>query len=255
MNNQQNLVVKWPAAGEAATDADIVAWMRARLDEANKTIGVTLTISDPDLLAQYRTQRYQPFTVLEDITPAQANLIRTTGLEAKGFSFVGVPRRIYPRNSELAHVLGYLSRDQQRNKGKYLSGDVIYDRYRGASGLEYEFNKDLIGQEGRFMISTSPDGYARSAAVAQPPTYGGNLRLTIDSKIQASVEKALNRKKMDAFVLMDVQNGDVVAMASHPTFDPNIFLPAIDADEWTSTTRCSTAPSTPSSRPARASRR
>jgi penicillin-binding protein 2 len=232
MNNQQNLVVKWPAAGEAATDADIVSWMRARLDEANKAIGVTLTISDPDLLAQYRTQRYQPFTVLEDITPAQANLIRTAGLEAKGFSFVGVPRRIYPRNSELAHVLGYLSRDQQRNKGKYLSGDVIYDRYRGASGLEYEFNKDLIGQEGRFMISTSPDGYARSAAVAQPPTYGGNLRLTIDSKIQASAEKALNRKKMDAFVLMDVQNGDVVAMASHPTFDPNIFLPTIDANEW-----------------------
>jgi penicillin-binding protein 2 len=232
MTNQQNLVVKWPEASEAATDADIVSWMRARLDEANKTIGVTVTITDADLLAQYRTQRYQPFTVLEDITPAQAGMIRSAGLEAKGFGFVGVPRRIYPRGSELAHVLGYLSRDQQRNKGKYLSGDVIYDRYRGASGLEKVFNDDLVGQEGRFMISTSPDGYARSAVIAQQPTYGHTLRLTIDSKIQASVEKALNRKRMDAFVLMDVHNGDVIAMASHPTFDPNIFLPTIDADEW-----------------------
>ena len=170
--------------------------------------------------------------MLEDITPAQAEIIRAAGLEAKGFGFVGVPRRIYPRGSELAHVLGYLSRDQQRNRGKYLSGDVIYDRYRGAAGLEKWFDKDLIGQEGRFMISTSPDGYARSAAVAQPPTYGSNLRLTIDSKIQAAAEKALNRKRMDAFVLMDIHNGDVIAMASHPTFDPNIFLPTIALDEW-----------------------
>jgi penicillin-binding protein 2 len=232
MTNQQNLVVKWPAANDATADADIVSWMRARLAEADKAIGVKVDITDADLLAQYRTQRYQPFTVLEDITPAQSDIIRAAGLEAKGFSFVGVPRRIYPRGSELAHVLGYLSRDQQRNKGKYLSGDVIYDRYRGASGLEEVFNKDLIGQEGRFMISTSPDGYARSAAVAQAPTYGNNLRLSIDSKIQASVEKALNRKRMDAFVLMDVHTGDVVAMASHPTFDPNIFLPTIGQDEW-----------------------
>ena len=232
MRNQQNLVVKWPAANDATNDADIVAWMRARLAEIAKTIGVTVTVSDADLLAQYQTQRYQPFTVLENITPAQADQIRAAGLEAKGFGFVGTPIRIYPRNAELAHVLGYLSRDQQRNRGKYLSGDIIYDRYKGASGLERVFDKDLVGKDGSFMISTTPDGYARSAVISQPPTYGNNLRLAIDSKVQASAEKWLNRKRMDAFVLMDVNTGDVVAMASHPTFDPNIFLPGIASDEW-----------------------
>jgi penicillin-binding protein 2 len=234
MQNQQNLVVKWPAAGDSTTDADIVAWMRARFDEANKTVGAMVTISDPELLAQYHTQRYQPFTVLEDITPTQADQIRNAGLEAKGFGFVGTPRRVYPRGAELAHVLGYLSRDQQRNRGKYLSGDVIYDRYKGAvnAGLEYKFDKDLAGTDGSFMISTTPDGYARSAAVSAPPGYGNTLRLTIDSKIQASAERALNRKRMDAWVMLDIHNGDVVAMASHPTFDPNIFLPTIAPDEW-----------------------
>jgi penicillin-binding protein 2 len=232
LENQQNLVVKWPAAGDSTDDNDILTWMRARFAEANKAIGVTVDATDPELLAQYHTQRYQPFTVLEDITPTQADQIRAAGLEAKGFGFVGTPRRIYPRGPELAHVLGYLSRDQQRNKGKYLSGDIIYDRYRGKSGLEDYYNKDLTGTDGSFMISTTPDGYARSAAVAQAPTYGGTLKLAIDSKIQASAEKALNRKRMDAFVMMDVQNGNVVAMASHPTFDPNIFLPTIGVDEW-----------------------
>jgi penicillin-binding protein 2 len=232
MVNQQNLVVKWPAAGDSSTDADIVAWMRARFDEANKAIGASVVISDQELLAQFHTQRYQPFTVLEDITPTQADQIRAAGLEAKGFSFVGTPRRIYPRGPELAHVLGYLSRDQQRNRGKYLSGDVIYDRYKGAFGLEKVFDSDLVGKEGSFMISTTPDGYARSAAVSAPPSYGNTLKLTIDSKIQAAAERALNRKRMDAWVMMDIHNGDVVAMASHPTFDPNIFLPTIAPDEW-----------------------
>ncbi len=232
MVNQQNLVVKWPAASDSSTDADIVAWMRARFDEANKAVGVSVTISDQDLLAQYHTQRYQPFTVLEDITPTQADQIRNAGLEAKGFSFVGTPRRIYPRGPELAHVLGYLSRDQQRNRGKYLSGDVIYDRYKGAFGIEKVFDSDLNGKEGSFMISTTPDGYARSAAVSAQPAYGNTLRLTIDSKIQAAAEKALNRKRMDAWVMMDIHTGDVVAMASHPTYDPNIFLPTIAPDEW-----------------------
>lgn len=232
LKNQQNLVVKWPAAGDSTTDADILAWMRARFAEANKVIGTTVTVSDAELLAQYHTQRYQPFTLVEDITPTQAAQIRAAGLEAKGFGFVGTPLRIYPHGPELAHVLGYVSRDQTRNKGKYLSGDIIYDRYRGASGLESEYDKELTGTDGTFMISTTPDGYARSAVVSQAPTYGDTLKLAIDSKIQAAAEKALNRKRMDAFVMMDVHTGAVVAMASHPTFDPNIFLPAIGADEW-----------------------
>ena len=91
LKNQQNLVVKWPAASEATADTDIVAWMRARLDEANKAIGLQVTVSDQDLLTQYKAQRYQPFTLLEDITPTQADAIRAAGLEAKGFGFVATP--------------------------------------------------------------------------------------------------------------------------------------------------------------------
>ena len=70
---------------------------------------------------------------------------------------------------------------------------MIYDRYKGAAGLEQVFNQDLIGKDGRFMISTTPEGYARSAVVSRNrPTYGNNVRLSIDSKIQAAVEQALH---------------------------------------------------------------
>jgi penicillin-binding protein 2 len=238
--SEKNLVLGWPAADEAAVDADIVKWMRTRLDEVQQAIGTKIDISDQDLLAQYRTQRYQPFQVLENLTPDQVTKIQAAGLEAKGFGFQTAPLRVYPRGPQLSHVIGYLSRDQQRNRGKYLSGDIIYDRYKGASGLEQVYNKDLIGKDGRFLISTTPEGYARSAVVADPATVGNNIRMSIDSKIQEAMETALTNAGSDkdhplpmtAGVMMDVHTGDVVAMASHPTFDPNIFVPSIDADEW-----------------------
>jgi penicillin-binding protein 2 len=233
-SSEKNLVLGWPATEEATADDEIVRWMRTRLDEVQQTVGVKIDISDADLLAQYKTQRYQPFMVMENITPYQVAEIQKAGLESKGFGFQTAPLRNYPRGTELAHALGYLSRDQQRNRGKYLSGDIIYDRYKGAAGLEQVLNQDLTGKDGRFMISTTPEGYARSAAVAEPATYGNNVRLSIDSKIQAAVEQALSSsdKKIKAAVLMDVHTGDVVAMASQPTYDPNIFVPSIAADEW-----------------------
>jgi penicillin-binding protein 2 len=232
--SEKNLVLGWPAADEATADDEIIRWMRSRLDEVQQTIGTKVDVSDADLLAQYRTQRYQPFMVMENVTPDQVGKIQAAGLEAKGFGFQTAPLRVYPRGAELAHVLGYLSRDQQRNRGKYLSGDVIYDRYKGASGLEQVFNQEMTGKDGRFMISTTPEGYARSAVVAEPATYGDNVRLSIDSKIQAAMESAMaaSPNPMKAAVIIDVHTGDVVAMASHPTFDPNIFVPTIAADEW-----------------------
>ncbi len=232
--SEKNLVLGWPATDEATADDQIVRWMRSRLDDVRQVVGVSVDVSDAQLLAQYRTQRYQPFMVMENVTPYQAGQIQAAGLEAKGFGFQTAPLRRYPRGTELAHVLGYLSRDQQRNRGKYLSGDVIYDRYKGASGLEQVFNQELTGKDGRFMISTTPDGYARSAVVAEPAGYGANVRLSIDSRIQAAMEQALaaSPKKMKAAVMIDIHTGDVVAMASQPTFDPNIFLPTIAPDEW-----------------------
>jgi len=234
MRTEKNLVLGWPGADVATADDDIVKWMHSRLDEAQAALGIQLTIDDKDLTDQYHVQRYQPFLVLEDLTPAQVAKFQAAGLDGKGFGLQTIPLRSYPHGTELSHTLGYVSRDQQRNKGKYLGGDVIYDRYKGATGVEAVCNADLIGKDGKFMVSTTPEGYARSSVVDTPATYGNNVRLTIDSKMQTSLEQALakSEKILKAGIVMNVQNGDIMAMASQPTFDPNIFVPSIAADEW-----------------------
>jgi len=183
--SEKNLVLGWPAAEEATADDEIVRWMRSRLDEVQQTIGVKVEVSDEDLLAQYHTQRYSPswsWRMSRRIRPARFS----GGLESKGFGFQTAPLRIYPRGADLAHVLGYLSRDQQRNRGKYLSGDVIYDRYKGASGLEQVFNQDLIGKDGRFMISTTPE------AMRAPPSWPSRP-VTATTSASASIPKSRRR--------------------------------------------------------------
>jgi penicillin-binding protein 2 len=235
MRSEKNLVLGWPGADEATADDDIVKWMRSRLDEAQQALGIQITVDDKDLVNQYHVQRYQPFLVLEDLTPAQVAKFQGAGLDGKGFGMQTVPLRSYPHGTELAHTLGYLSRDQQRNRGKYLGGDVIYDRYKGATGIEAVCNADLIGKDGKFMVSTTPEGYARSSVVDTPATYGNNVRLTIDSKMQAAMEQALadnSPNDVKAGIILDVHTGDIMAMASQPTYDPNIFVPGIADDEW-----------------------
>jgi penicillin-binding protein 2 len=234
MRTEKNLVLGWPGADEATSDDDILKWMHTRLDEVQAAIGVQLTIDDKEMINQYHTQRYQPYLVLEDLTPAQVTKFQGAGLDSKGFGLQTVPLRSYPRGTELAHTLGYLSRSQQRNKGKYLGGDVIYDRYKGAVGLEAVYDQDLVGKDGKFMVSTTPEGYARSSVVDTPATYGNNVRLTIDSKIQSAIEAGLadSDKIIKAGIMIDVHNGNIVGLASQPTYDPNIFVPTIAADEW-----------------------
>lgn len=234
MRTEKNLVLGWPGADQATADDEIVKWMRSRLEEAEQAIGAQITVDDKDLISQYHLQRYQPFLVMEDLTPAQVAKFQAAGLESKGFGLQSIPLRSYPKGTELAHAIGYVSREQQRNKGKYLGGDVIYDRYKGATGIEAVANGDLVGKDGKFMVSTTPEGYARSSVVDTAATYGNNVRLTIDSKMQTSLEAALAKsaKILKAGVIIDVHTGDIMAIASQPTFDPNIFVPGIAGDEW-----------------------
>ena len=85
--SEKNLVLGWPAADEATADDEIVRWMRTRLDEVQQTLGTTIAVTDADLLAQYKTQRYQPFMVMENVTPFQVNQVQSAGSRRRASAF------------------------------------------------------------------------------------------------------------------------------------------------------------------------
>lgn len=228
----QNLVLNWPPPDVASADDQILAWVHRRLTLAHNWLKKDIDITDADLLSLYRFQRFQPILVAQDLTSNQINDFSTTSLKAEGFSLQGIPQRLYPQGDSLAHVLGYLQRTQGRSHKQYQAEDVIYDDYHGAAGLEGYFDKELRGQEGQVIIETTPDGFTQKAVVDNEATMGASIRLTINSKIQEAAENSIDHIRSGAVIVMNIHNGDILAMASRPTFDPNSFIPFLPAEKW-----------------------
>jgi penicillin-binding protein 2 len=128
--------------------------------------------------------------------------------------------RTYPRSTLAAHALGYVGQvsaeelDKLGVKG-YREGDII-----GKSGLELWGEQYLAGQRGGKLVILSPSGTITATLANVPAKQSQNIYTTLDSDVQEIVEKALGNR-IGAAIVMDVSNGNILATASHPTWDPN----------------------------------
>lgn len=228
----QNLVLSWPAAEVAVDDEDVLRWVKTHLVLAENWLGKKIDLSDSELRSHYQFQRFHPLTVFENLSPDQVERFSSSPLIKNNFSLQGIPKRAYPQGSLFSHGIGYLRRTQGPNHRQYQAEEVLYNDYEGASGLEEIFENSLKGKEGALSIVTTAEGFAQKAMVTQPASVGLNLRTTIDLNIQSAVEKSMEPIRTGAIVILNVNNGDIVAMASKPNFDPNDFIPALLPEKW-----------------------
>jgi penicillin-binding protein 2 len=138
------------------------------------------------------------------------------------------PQRFYPLGTSLAHVLGYvgeisptqLESDEFRDKG-FRPGDVI-----GKGGLEQYYDEYLRGKPGYRKVLVDSRGRVQSELAVVPPQSGQDLITTIDLDLQNEAEHQLatSATKRGTIIAMDPNNGEMLAMASAPSFDPNIFV-------------------------------
>ncbi len=174
---------------------------------------------------------YQPIFLKDDITPDELAFIESHKNELPELDTIRVQRRLYPRNGFMAHVIGYVGEVSEDMLNHplwefYQPGHVV-----GKSGVEMEYNDILMGKNGSRRALVNSHGkevgqLAETAAVA-----GKQLKLTIDLDMQIAAEEALEGKN-GAIVAMDPRNGEILAMVSRPTFDPNSFAVRITKDEW-----------------------
>ncbi len=163
---------------------------------------------------------------------------------AQRFRFPGVEVRAkllrsYPNGESASHVVGYIGRINQREK------ELIADwpeeeqaNYRGTEyigklGVEQQQEQTLHGTTGFERVETSAGGRAVRSLAATAPVPGDTMVLTIDAKLQHLVE-SLYGDRRGALVAIDPRNGEVLALVSKPTFDPNLFVEGIDVDNWRS---------------------
>jgi penicillin-binding protein 2 len=141
-----------------------------------------------------------------------------------------VHRRRYGENDFLAHAVGYVgevsTEDIAGSGGRLRSGDIT-----GKSGLEKQYNDTLMGTDGLRRSIVNSVGKEVGQLLQQDPTPGKAIRLTIDYDLQSVAEQAM-AGKMGAVVALDPRTGEVLAMVSHPAYNPNDFAVRIPREEW-----------------------
>ncbi len=136
------------------------------------------------------------------------------------------PQRVYPLKEVLAHVLGYVGEisPKQLEKEEYKgfhAGDII-----GKGGLEQYYDKYLRGTEGYRKVIVDSRGRIQSELEVVPPQPGQDLYTTIDLDLQMAAEEQLSTSATSrgTIISTDPNNGEILAMASHPSYDPNVFV-------------------------------
>jgi penicillin-binding protein 2 len=175
--------------------------------------------------------QYQPIFLKEDITPDELQFIDAHRNELPELDTIMAHRRLYPRNGFMAHVIGYVGEvsEDMLNEPQfelYNPGDVV-----GISGVERQYNTLLMGQNGSRQALVDSHGREVGRLGESEAIPGKQLKLTIDLDLQIAAEEALQGKN-GAIVAMNPHTGEILAMASGPTFDPNDFAVHVSRDEW-----------------------
>ncbi|MDR1012503.1 MAG: penicillin-binding protein 2 [Coxiellaceae bacterium] len=135
--------------------------------------------------------------------------------------------RHYPLAEEHAVIVGYVGRLDKQDLKNINTNNYNANAFIGKIGIEKYYENILRGKIGYKIIETDASGRATRILKILHPISGKNLYLTIDSKLQRIAQKSLN-KELGAVVAIDPTNGEILALVSNPTYDPNLFVNGID---------------------------
>ena len=183
----------------------------------------------------YTNQLALPLPILTNLTPSQVARFQEQPSTLPGLDLDIQPTRVYPRGQSGAHMVGFLRRDDSSMKDEDAFFNFRLPDFKGQVGLEGAFDQVLRGRAGVKSVLVNNLGYRQSETIWAPADPGKNLVLTINLDLQHAAEKALAGAQPDvrgAVVIMDPNNGDILALVSIPSYDPNLFLPRVNRAHW-----------------------
>jgi penicillin-binding protein 2 len=223
------------ANNEASFRASIIRENSRDLASSCARVGSLLEL-EPEVvrerLEKYKAEpAYKPIVVKDDLTLEEVARIDARKLELPELIVEAEPKRSYPFGTLGAHVLGYLQElTTEELRGPYKDrrlGDRI-----GRTGVESAFERRIGGTDGRLVEIVDSLGRKRDELERVNPVQPSPIALTLDFDLQAEAEELLTGRE-GAIVVLDPKNGDVLAMASSPTYDPNKFVTRFTPEEWT----------------------
>lgn len=185
------------------------------------------------LRTHYRNNTLVPFTYREDLDFATFSKFAEKDLGLPGVQVNVRPVRKYVFNALAGQLLGYVGAPRDINKLPDIREFNFYDPdVQGRTNIEYFMDDELRGKPGKRILKKNAKNQLEGEKEVIQPTPGANVYLTIDTRIQYIVERALRVVGRAACVVVDPNNGQILAMASVPSYDPNKFIPSISARDW-----------------------
>ena len=206
---------------------------RAELARIADISGLTLERVRKTMKEELTLDRNSPVTLKRDVPHELVYYLQENHAEFPGVEVARVFVRRYPQGTLAAHLFGYTGEisEQELKQTRYRgleAGDVI-----GKDGIEYEYDRYLRGRAGATRIQVDSLGRPKGELSVVDPVPGDTLRLSLDSELQEVGEGALSSTGLPgAFVAMDVNTGEVIAMGSSPSFDPSFFTKPFTQAEY-----------------------
>jgi len=182
---------------------------------------------------EFKLSAHQPIIVRDKIDLPTAIRIEEARQQLDGVIVTSRPIRFYPYDHAAAHLLGYVGEIEARElenlqERGYHRGDLV-----GKDGIEKIYDHLIRGVDGGKQVEVNVKGEPVRLLASLDPVPGANVKLTIDLPFQQAAEKAL-ASYIGAVVVLDPNSGEILAMASHPDYDPNLFVGPLNISKWES---------------------
>jgi penicillin-binding protein 2 len=203
--------------------------------------GIVPRLNDLDLARDYNAARLQrhfrndtevPYSYVKDIDFPTLAKFSEHDVGLPGVDIAIKPVRSYVYGALAAHLLGYVGMPNDIDKEEAGKFTFYQQDVEGKSNIEKTMDEYLRGKPGVHYLRKNAKGTIEGILREDPPQQGANVFLTIDAHIQSIAEEALRAVSRAGAVVVDPNNGNVLAMASVPSFDPNTFIPSIKAKDW-----------------------
>ena len=203
-------------------------------DETLSALGVLVGLSADDIrkrLSDASSRLFKPVKLKQDVSFEDVAKVEARKIDFPGLQVDVVNGREYIYGHSASHVIGYLGKLRLEQSRLPEFSDVPKESFVGRFGVESIYDNILRGNAGKKIIEVNALGSIVKVARIQRPIKGTDIKLTIDADLQVEAEMSLSGKA-GAVVAINPGTGEILAMASAPSFDPNLFVRGIKDEDW-----------------------
>ena len=223
------------AENQPSFSLEIIPEKEKDLDAVINRVAKIITIQEEDIDRFYKLlkekRRFEGVPLRFNLNEDEVARFSVNHHLFSGVNVVARPHRRYPLGAETSHAVGYVARISESDLPYLEESNYVGTTHTGKSGVEKAYESVLHGRVGYQQVEVNVQGRIIRVLDRTPPKPGKNIRLSLDIALQKSAVEAL-RDRRGAIIAIDPNNGDVLALVSSPSYDPNPFVNGINVDSY-----------------------